>query len=217
MTLRDTEDAVEETISVAEVCASKRRTVPEVALFIADVVGLETGTMKHLARRLREGGYLSQFGHGRGAAEATAHDAATILLTAMTGVRPTHSPAAALALVESRRCVYANADGSYLDEPSKTFTNPAGDPISELASVLDGKIEINASQAGVDVHTRDGLRVRFFQGPDSVSYALDPSGAGAENLFEALGRKPVFGMTLHARCSGEALLEIAGWLKGAAG
>ncbi len=163
--------------------------------------------MTHLARRLREGGYLSQFGHGRGAAQATAHDAATLLLTAMTGVRPLHSTSAALALRECKRPAFDDPS-----EPGKTFADAASDPISELAAVFDGSIEIEASDAGVDVHTMKGIGVNFFHGPDSVSYNLDSLSPDAERLFDALGRKPVLGMSQHARCSGEALLEIADWL-----
>ena len=184
-----------------------KRTVPETALFIADVVGLQEGTMTHLARRLREGGYLSQFGHGRGAAQATSRDAATLLLTAMTGIRPLHSTSAALALRECRRPEF--------DDPSetgKTFAEAASDPISELESLLDGRVEIDAVEAGVDVHTRGGIGVTFFNGSDSVSYSLDPSSPDAERLLEALGRKPVFGMRWHARCDGKTLLEIVDWL-----
>ena len=181
-----------------------KRTVPETALFIADVVGLQDGAMTHLARRLREGGYLSQFGHGRGAAQATSRDAATLLLTAMTGVRPLHSTAAALALRECGRTA--------ADIPGDTFANAADDPISELASLFDGKVEINARESGVDVHTQRGLAVSFFNGLYRVNYGLNPLSPDAERLFDALRRKPVLGMSQFARCSGEALLEIANWL-----
>ncbi len=185
-----------------------KRTVPETALFIEPVVGLQEGTMTHLARRLREGGYLSQFGHGRGAAQATSRDAATLLLTAMTGVRPLHSTAAALALRECRR-LPAPYDSS---EPGKTFAKAADDPISELALVFDGSVEIEPKSAGVDVRTARGIGVDFWNDDDNVSYTLDPSAPDAERLLEALGRKPVLGMSQHARCSGEALMEIADWL-----
>ena len=181
-----------------------KRTVPETALFIADVVGLQEGTMTHLARRLREAGYLSQFGHGRGAAKATSRDAATFLLTAMTGVRPLHSTAAAMALRECERIA--------ADIPGNTFANAADDPISELALLFDRRVEINARDAGVDVFTQRGLTVRFFNGGDDVNYGLKHSSPDAKRLFDALGRKPVFGMSQNARCNGATLLEIADWL-----
>ena len=181
-----------------------KRTVPETALFIADVVGLQEGTMTHLARRLREEGYLSQFGHGRGAARATSRDAATLLLTAMTGVRPLHSTAAALALRECGRTAR--------DNPGNTFANAADDPISELASLLDGRVEINADEASVDVHTQRGVVVSFRNVSDHVHYELSPFSADAKRLFDALGRKPVLSMTHFARCNGKALMEIADWL-----
>ncbi len=138
-----------------------KRTVPETALFIADVVGLQEGTMTHLARRLREEGYLSQLGHGRGAARATSRDAATLLLTAMTGVRPLHSTAAALAIKECGRTA--------IDIPGNTFASAADDPISELASLLDGRVAFNADEAGVDVQTMRGLVVTFFNGSVRVN------------------------------------------------
>ena len=183
-----------------------KRTVPETALFIADVVGLQQGTMKHMARRLREGGFLSQFGHGRGAAEATSRDAATMLLTAMTGIRPLHSGAAALAL---RECRHREIEGDVQGAA-------AADPISEMARLLDASAEF----VECEVITRNGLRINFYHlNSDGdcfgeVFYELYSSPDELSRLLEALGRKPIMGMIWHAKCEGDTLLEIADWLRG---
>ena len=68
-----------------------KRTVPELAEFLAEATGLPDSSLRSLSRRLREAGLLSQHGHGRGAAAATAEDAATLLLVAATEFPPLHA------------------------------------------------------------------------------------------------------------------------------
>jgi hypothetical protein len=58
-------------------------TVPKLVERISEVSGLPLSKLKQLGRRLREGGHLSQHGHGRAGAAATSRDAGMLLLVAM--------------------------------------------------------------------------------------------------------------------------------------
>ena len=48
-----------------------KRTVPQLADFLSELTGLPETLHQQQARRAREAGYLSQAGHGKGAAAAT--------------------------------------------------------------------------------------------------------------------------------------------------
>ncbi len=63
----------------------------QTAEFIAEATGLETSHLRTVSRRLREADFLSQFGHGRGAAAATPQDAALLLLASALGVPSLHA------------------------------------------------------------------------------------------------------------------------------
>ena len=209
-----------------------KRTVPELAEFLAEATGLPDSSLRSISRRLREAGLLSQHGHGRGAAAATAEDAATLLLVAMTEFPPLHAALVGQAL---RACTPVQA---YLDEigPHASHEGAMGqwrpaaasvgdedipkDPILLTAFLIERRdlidVIIIGLKAGINVQfVKTESDPRGIESRSVVDYEL-PSAASVQDEFrQKLGGREK-SLSRRHYISGQALLDIADWLKAAA-
>ena len=178
-----------------------KRTVPDLADFIAEATGLPDSNLRTISRRLREAGYLSQYGHGRGAAAATARDGALILLVAAAEVPPLHAVAMGEAL---RACEIMEKtswpDGLPLAESA----------IDEVAARIDGTVEIDHVQVVMD----KSVSVWVVTEGGSVEYHLEADHPAVEKLMMALGKFRAIIQRRH-EIPGQVLRDIGDWLRDA--
>ena len=123
--------------------AETKRSVPALANYIAEITGEEASVMRHISRRLREAGHLSQAGHGRAGAAATSMDAATLLLVSMCRPPATHAPRYAEVLKSLRRI--RKGKGSLAErvmlKPRRLpgIKSESIDPVGVIAGALDAR------------------------------------------------------------------------------
>jgi len=166
--------------------ALKKLTVPALVKEVADVLGMDEGSALNAARRLRESGYLSQEGHGRGAAAATSKDAALLVSTLMQNVSSIYIADVARGLLSLRPDPEGVADGPHFDLGK--------DPVAALAKVLDyersGAQPYDEAYLQIPVHPGGGLFVKFefFCGDKRPFLTYTMAGRRDERLAEILSR-----------------------------
>ncbi len=137
--------------------AETKRTVPALANYLAKISGQPSSVMRHIARRLREAGHLSQAGHGRGAAEATSMDAATLLLVSMCRPPAVDAPRFADLLKSLRRMRKGKGSPAsrVMLKPRRLpgLKSEAIDPVGLIADALDAQRSENPRFIGF--HTLD--------------------------------------------------------------
>lgn len=202
---------------------SGERTVIQTAEFLAEATGLPDSSLRSISRRLREAGFLSQYGHGRGAAAATAEDAATLLLVAITELPPLHAALVARALRACKPNLESEDEevGRELMRRAEAFAvdgNIPKDPIRLAASMIENRdvireIEITlVGEVAVQV-------VKYVEGEPtedeayrSISYWLPFDASVADEFRQKLGgREKVLSRSHYI--DGQVLLDIADWLE----
>jgi hypothetical protein len=161
-----------------------KRTVPQLADRLAELTGLPESLHQQQARRAREAGFLSQAGHGRGAAAATSMDAAMMLLIAAVGLSSRYTEAAATAL-DATRPDYEDA-GSLKIKGSNA--------VEMLASLIERRHDVWR----VDVHVGNPLSVVFIQDqdlddPGQVTCQLSERSRAGKRFLKVQGRTPMAG------------------------
>ena len=130
--------------------SDKKRTVPAMVEFLAEITGEPASTLGHIARRTREAGYLSQAGHGKGAAEPTSRDAATVLLVSMATDTAIHAGAVVEALSALERGVEEIEPGYESPEKLAGLDVEATDPIGAVAEIIDAMRRRDKNFEGID-------------------------------------------------------------------
>jgi len=163
---------------------------------MADAFGLQSSVERSRARRIREAGFLSQEGHGRGAAEAIPKDATMILLVSAVGSAPLHAGKMAAAFDE---CI--SKDGkSVVDE------------VAELIDIGADTHSVTVNPTGklcVGIRDNGTGKTRDFETPDEseIWEALRPTyGIG--------GPTPLPGFQRYVEIPGWMLQNVGQWLRG---
>ncbi len=196
-----------------------KRTVPELVEFVTEATGLSDSNLRTISRRLRESDMLSQFGHGRGAAAATAEDAAGLLLVAATEFPPLHAVIVGWALwacrpvleypdEETTRAVLEEA------EPFKVDGDFPKNPILLVASLIKRRVKIDE----INLWLAKGLSVNFVNcrtgefalTEGGISYTLHSDGTVASAFEEKLGGR--LKLRRQHIIDGQVLLDIHDWL-----
>ncbi len=182
-----------------------KRTIPELVQFIAHLLGTPESVERSRSRRLREAGLLSQFGHGRGAAAATAKDAALVLLVAATGVPPLHAVSMARAI---ENCKFKDFSGEGLVAKDFAVT---------LVNQLAFFIETGEWQPTLSITLlRDRLMVVLTAGkPDkcqrSVTYYSGHDDAAFARLLDLFGPMSA-ALWRSYHIDGWAIRDVGNWL-----
>lgn len=185
-------------------------TVPALAEFLAEATGLPTTNVATVARRLREAGFLSQAGHGRSAAAATAKDAATLLLVAATELPSLHSAVVAAQLIACRpQLEIAGKPDEFAVAWAEAFTQ--GDEIPDTPIAMMERLIARREETNRVVMTlRSGVSLDFLRdesGDAAVTYRADEIAS-----FRAkLGGRPGAVSRQHI-IDGRVLIEIADFL-----
>ena len=151
-------------------------TVPALAEFIALATGFHDSNLRSISRRLREAGLLSQAGHGRGAATATPHDAALLLLVAACEVPPLHAATLGEALLA---CDILNKDDWPDDIPL------AATAIDQMAMLIAWPYEIYR----IMIIVAGSVSVLFHTDEGSLSFGPATDDPANAKLASALGRR----------------------------
>ena len=179
-----------------------KRTMPQLADFIAEATGLSESNLQGIARRLREAGHLSMAGRGpRSAAAATPHDAALLLLVAACEVPPLH----AVTLGESLlACNILTSKDDWPDDLPLAATT-----IDQAAALIDRP----GPNYDMWVNMGDALSMTFKaeDGGDLVFQPAIDDPANAK-LVAVLGRRSTTLMRRH-EIQGRALRDIGDWLR----
>ncbi|MCH8998981.1 MAG: hypothetical protein IID48_12080 [Proteobacteria bacterium] len=179
-----------------------KRTMPQLADFIADATGLSESNLQGIARRLREAGHLSMAGRGpQSAATPTPHDAALLLLVAACEVPPLHAVALGEALLACD--ILTNRDDWPDDLPlAATAVDHAAALIDRPCLIYDMWV-IMGGQLQMTFRAEDGGGLIFQPAAD------DPANA---KLVTVLGRRSTTLMRRH-EIQGAALRDIGDWLR----
>ena len=202
-----------------------KRTIPELADFLAEATGLSDSNLRSISRRLREAGMLSQYGHGRGAAAATAKDAATLLMVASTEVPPLHAALTGQALWACKPFVTCETEedvAELIKEARDLLVDgePAKNPVLLAESLIERRVRVRE----INILLAVGAHVSFYGtwGSADVPYSLQqgsigslgyelPEEASAYRAFnEKLGGRA--GLKRQHIIDGRILFDIHDWL-----
>ncbi len=179
-----------------------KRTMPQLADFLAEATGLNESTLQSITRRLREAGRLSMAGRGpRSAATPTPHDAALLLLVAACEVPPLHAVTLGEALLA---CDILTDHADWPDDlPIEgTAIDQAAVLIDQSSPIYDIWV-IMGRELRVTVIAEDGGGLVFQPAAD------EPANA---KLVEVLGRRATTLVRRH-EIQGRALCDIGDWLR----
>ena len=178
-----------------------KRTVMQTAEFIAEATGLDTSHLRTVSRRLREEDYLSQAGHGRGAAAATPTDAALLLLTSLLGVPSLHA-------VRIGEAIRACTEGMVND--SDAVERPcSGDAVERVAGLIATGKDVDV----IFVALRgDDLRVTISTGETSYSYEMPARSTARRKLAAKFGQPGKVVRTYRGEIRDGVLPEISEFL-----
>ena len=180
---------------------SGESTVMQTAEFIAEATGLEDSHLRTVSRRLREADLLSQSGRGRGAAAATAQDAALLLLVGALGVPSLHA-------VRIGEAVLACTIGTVTDD-EREEAEIAGSAIDHVASLI-------ATGKDVDVVwivlSANDLSITIGSGETSFHYDMPARSPVRRKLAAKFGRPGKFIRTYRGEFRDGVLPEISEFL-----
>lgn len=190
-----------------------KRTTPELAEFIAELLGTPKSAEKSRSRRLREADLLSQYGQGRGAAAATSKDAALLLLVSATGVAPLYAVPMAMAIANCRLSPPTDDDGTEGYANPYMPRSPAKTAVDELAAIIGS--EEWRQRPSVEIIMRNSLAISISDGVEYVGYRIDE--ADSDPAYRRLVN--LFGEGSQAlrriyRVEGSAIRELGNWLRG---
>ncbi len=160
-----------------------KRTTPELAEFIADLLGTPESVERSRLRRLREDGMISQKGHGKGAAAATANDAALLLLVSLLGVPPLYTVLIGEGVLACT--IGLDNDSCDADGPIKAV---AGDAVSHVAALIASGGDVESIYVSLQ---GDSLHVSVSAGERSIGYQMpvgDPAGRKLAAKFGQPGK-----------------------------
>ncbi len=179
-----------------------KRTMPQLADFLAEATGLSESNLQSITRRLREAGRLSMAGRGpRSAATPTPHDAALLLLVAACEVPPLHAVTLGEALLA---CDILTDHADWPDDlPIE------GTAIDQAAALIDQSSPI------YDIWVIMGRELQVtFRAEDGGGLVFQPVADEPANakLVAVLGRRSTTLMRRH-EIQGRALRDIGDWLR----
>jgi hypothetical protein len=158
-----------------------KRTVPQLADFLSQLTGESEATHQQQARKAREAGYLSQAGHGRGAAAATPMDAAMLLLISAVGLTARYTDVVASAL-DVTKPDYGQAESLKIGGENA---------VEMLASLIERRL----GGVRVDVLGGGGLQVNFWDiEPGSqavIACRLSEKSPAGKRFSKVLNRTPI--------------------------
>jgi hypothetical protein len=183
-----------------------KRTVPQLADFLSELTGLSETLHQQQARRAREAGYLSQAGHGRGAAAATAMDAAMMLLIAGAGLSSRYAEVVAAALDATK--------------PNREHARSLNIEGSNAVEMVESLIERRHNVSEVRVGIGKGIYIQFRQEqpedgePGYISCGANANSPSAKRLLKVQNRVPMSdpGMATEAYLRPWVFEEIAKYL-----
>ena len=206
------------------------KSVPALVDEMAQVTGKPESTLRHIARRAREAGHLSQAGHGPGAAKATAEDAAVVLLVSMTTESAIHAGFVADALAD------LTPDKENAKQRLAGFKFKAKGPVEFVTEIIDGLRKGEAAmdeissvmvQRGPSVYIRGKNIEQSWEGlseGDLIPYPLEGPSWSFEATRETkaikryqelpVKRMGMGGITQQEICDARVLKHIADWLEG---
>lgn len=199
------------------------RTIPALVLHLAEITGLPESTIGNIARRIREGGLLTQAGRGRGAALAMSSDAATLCLVATATDKSVHAAIIAdalcdLRLVEGEHPDYEAANGN---APFGGVIIKARDPIGALSEIIDALRDENPPSTEFRYEVlQGGLTVYIYADDDCWSFARMRETKAIRRFDEVLasvgrGRNPrAYALQRHGAMDAWGLKSVADWLEG---
>ncbi len=174
-------------------------TTPQLASRLSELTGLPESMHLQIQRRAREAGYVSQEGHGRGAASATAEDAAIMLLISLTGLSPRYSEIIAAALLEA--------------EPDLSQAGSFNVPGKNVVEAVAYLIRNNVDFGNVIVHST-GLLAVIINSPGMkfINYEPPRQSQTAQRLFNVIHRRTVAGVVTNTLIEPWVFDEINGIL-----
>ena len=180
---------------------SGEQTVMQTAEFIAEATGLETSHLRTVSRRLREADLLSQSGRGRGAAAATAQDAALLLLVGALGVPSLHA-------VRIGEAVLACTIGTVNDDETED-----GEVVGSAVDHVAGLIATGEDADLVHVVLRgDNLGILISRDETSHHYEMPARSPARRKLAAKFGRPGKLVRTYHGEIRDGVLPEISEFL-----
>ncbi len=195
-----------------------KRTVPQLANFLSELTGLPETLHQQQARRAREAGYLSQAGHGKGAAAATPMDAAMMILIAAVGLSSRYAEVVAAAL-----------DATKPNREWAMSLNIEGDNAVEMvASLIERRHDVKPVQVGIgnvlyvnftqepQEYTNQEMSEPGWEYPDPglISCRLLPETASGRRLLKVQNRVPMSnpGLSVQQQLEPWVFEEIAKFL-----
>lgn len=194
-----------------------KRTTPELAEFIADLLGTPESVERSRLRRLREDDLISQAGHGRGAAGATEKDAALLLLVSATGIPPLHAAKMAKAIASCEFYV-AEVDGERFKDDKRVESGFAKYAVDEIAAHISSgdwfpTIGIGSTPTVQLFDPEDNNIFALPQTKNTKSAMYHPSSDNMRALKDVFGP----GSKMLQRMNyidGYAIRDLGDWLKG---
>lgn len=206
------------------------RTIPALVLHLAEITGLPESTIGNIARRIREGGLLTQAGRGRGAALAASSDAATLCLVATATDKSVHAAIVADALCDLRlveeghpyyEYYYEEVKGPNGDAPFGGLIIKARDPIGALSEIIDALRDENPPSTEFRFEVvQGGSLVHIYAGEDSWSFCRVRETKAIRRFDEVLdsvgrSRNPrASALQRHGSMDAWGLKSVADWLAG---
>ena len=161
-------------------------TTPQLAIALSELTGLPESLHMQIQRKAREAGYISESGHGRGAATATAEDAALMLLISLTGIAPRYAGVVAAALLEAKP---DRSEAGSLNVPGKNI-------VEAIAYLIRNDVEIYC----VDIMSRGQIRVLISNDTTgTITYSPPSQSRTTKHLLEVIDRKTVAGVKEYTR------------------
>ena len=161
-----------------------KRTVPQLADFLSELTGLSETLHQQQARRAREAGYLSQAGHGRGAAAATPMDAAMMILIAAVGLSSRYAEVVAAALDATKP--NRELAGSLRIEGSNA--------VEMVASLIERRHDISEIRIGIGKTLYIDFFEEYYEDADRrgfISCRANENSPSARRLFKVQNRVPM--------------------------
>ena len=177
------------------------RTVMQTAEFIAEATDLEDSHLRTVSRRLREADLLSQSGRGRGAAAATAQDAALLLLVSALGVPPLHA-------VMIGEAVLACTIGTVTDSETNDG-KVVGNAVDHVAGLIAA--DLDADLVSVVLHGND-LGILISRGETFHRYEMPARSPARRKLAAKFGQPGKLVRTYRGEFRDGVLPEISEFL-----
>ena len=171
-----------------------KRTILQLANFLAEITGLSETAHQQQARKARERKHVSQAGRGRSAASATPEDAAMLLLIAAVGLADRYADVTAVALKATTPML--STEGGELLEIE------GGDAVEMVASLIKKRHEfyrvvVETTQPH-EISRQCFLRVIIESEREIImGHELTEGGPVADEFVRVQGRRPMKRAALH--------------------